>query len=72
MDGSDLIGGKFGTRCRTINFWLLGVAAAARHHGRIAHITVTFTVSLPPEMFEVLEQVRARENRIRSELIGEG
>jgi metal-responsive CopG/Arc/MetJ family transcriptional regulator len=33
--------------------------------------TATFSVSLPPEMMEELEQVRKAERRTRSELIRE-
>jgi len=33
--------------------------------------TVTFTISLPPEMADELEQVQKREQRTRSELIRE-
>lgn len=34
-------------------------------------ITITFTISLPPEMAMELEQVRSEEHRTRSELIRE-
>ena len=37
----------------------------------MARVTVTFTISLPPEMAEELEEVRKREHRTRSELIRE-
>ena len=37
----------------------------------MARVTVTFTISLPPEMAESLEEVMKREHRTRSELVRE-
>jgi metal-responsive CopG/Arc/MetJ family transcriptional regulator len=37
----------------------------------MSRITVTITVSLPPEMMQELEWLRDREHRTRSELIRE-
>jgi metal-responsive CopG/Arc/MetJ family transcriptional regulator len=37
----------------------------------MARITVTFSISLPPEMAEELEVVRRKEHRTRSELLRE-
>ena len=37
----------------------------------MARVTVTFTVSLPPEMAEELKEVMKREHRTRSELVRE-
>jgi metal-responsive CopG/Arc/MetJ family transcriptional regulator len=37
----------------------------------MARITVTFSISLPPEMAEELEEIRKKEHRTRSELIRE-
>ncbi|HQT82608.1 MAG: hypothetical protein B7W98_03120 [Parcubacteria group bacterium 20-58-5] len=37
----------------------------------MARVTVTFTISFPPEMAEELEEVMRREHRTRSELIRE-
>lgn len=37
----------------------------------MARVTVTFTISLPPEMADELEEVMKREHRTRSELIRE-
>jgi metal-responsive CopG/Arc/MetJ family transcriptional regulator len=33
--------------------------------------TVTFTISLPPEMAEEIEEIRQKEHRTRSELLRE-
>ena len=37
----------------------------------MARITVTFSISIPPEMAVKLEEIRKREQRTRSELIRE-
>lgn len=37
----------------------------------MARVTVTFTISLPPEMAAELEEIRKKEHRTRSELIRE-
>ncbi len=37
----------------------------------MARVTVTFTISLPPEMAAELEETRKKEHRTRSELIRE-
>ena len=37
----------------------------------MGRITVTLTVSIPPEMADELERVRKREQRTRSELVRE-
>ena len=37
----------------------------------MGRVTVTFTVSMPPEMEDELERVRKREQRTRSELVRE-
>jgi len=37
----------------------------------MARVTVTFSISLPPEMAEELEEIRKKEHRTRSELLRE-
>jgi metal-responsive CopG/Arc/MetJ family transcriptional regulator len=37
----------------------------------MARVTVTFTISLPPEMAAKLEEIRKKEHRTRSELVRE-
>ena len=37
----------------------------------MARITVTFSISIPPEMAAELEEIRKKEHRTRSELIRE-
>lgn len=37
----------------------------------MARITVTFSISTPPEMAAELEEIRKKEHRTRSELIRE-
>lgn len=37
----------------------------------MARVTVTFSISLPPEMAEELEKIRKKEHRTRSELLRE-
>ncbi|OYV63523.1 MAG: hypothetical protein B7X03_01250 [Parcubacteria group bacterium 21-58-10] len=37
----------------------------------MARVTVTFSISLPPEMAAELEEIRKKEHRTRSELIRE-
>lgn len=37
----------------------------------MARTTITFTISLPPEMAEELEEIMKKEHRTRSELIRE-
>jgi metal-responsive CopG/Arc/MetJ family transcriptional regulator len=39
--------------------------------GPMARITMTFSISLPPEMAEEIERVRKTEHRTRSEFIRE-
>ena len=37
----------------------------------MARVTVTFSISLPPEMAAELEEIRKKEHRTRSELLRE-
>ena len=37
----------------------------------MARVTVTFTISLPPEMAGELEEIMKKEHRTRSELVRE-
>jgi len=37
----------------------------------MARVTVTFSISVPPEMAEELEEIRKKEHRTRSELLRE-
>lgn len=37
----------------------------------MARITVTFSISVPPEMAAQLEEIRKKEHRTRSELLRE-
>lgn len=37
----------------------------------MARTTVTFTISLPPEMAKEIEEIRQKEHRTRSELLRE-
>lgn len=37
----------------------------------MARVTVTFSISLPPEMAKELEEIRKKEHRTRSELLRE-
>lgn len=47
------------------------VTHVRRQDVRMSRTTVTFTVSVPPEMMEVVEETLKREHRTRSELVRE-
>ncbi len=50
---------------------LAGAFDRREDSSRMARVTETFTISIPPEMAEELERVRKEEYRTRSELIRE-
>jgi metal-responsive CopG/Arc/MetJ family transcriptional regulator len=51
-----------------LGLWL---DSAWPHHYRMARTTLTFTVSLPPEMGADLDRAMQEEHRTRSELVRE-
>ncbi len=57
--------------CRLGTFTRLVRACLSEETGRMPRITVTFSISLPPEMAVELEETMKREHRTRSELIRE-
>ena len=62
---------RLGLSCLSGTFSRLVLRFARQTMPLMARITVTFTISLPPEMAEELEEIMKREHRTRSELIRE-
>lgn len=57
--------------CRIGTFPRLHQPGLTAQTSRMARTTVTFSISLPPEMAAELEEIQRKEHRTRSELIRE-